>query len=91
MILGDIGQELLNEYASVLNIDIKKAEFIINSNKTMKTFLQQEEGLKLTSKERNLSLLLRGTLGRKMYDFSPITNVEIELIKTLLNYKTEVL
>lgn len=81
MILDEIGNELLNEYANVLKISLESAKFIINSNKTMKTFLQQEEGLKLTSKERNLSLLLRGTLGRKMYDFSPIAYSEIKIIK----------
>ena len=88
MNIGKTGTYLLKQYASTLKINESVAYDIISNNKTMKTFIEQEPALSITSTTRNLHALMSGTIGRKNNFSDPITDHEIEIVKQL--YKIDI-
>lgn len=88
MNIGKTGTYLLKQYASTLKINESVAYDIISNNKTMKTFIEQEPALSITSTARNLHALMSGTIGRKNNFSDPITDHEIEIVKQL--YKIDI-
>ncbi|NFF80409.1 hypothetical protein FDA09_11670 [Clostridium botulinum] len=82
------GKILLKEYADTLKISIEDATKIIMKNKSAIIFLQQDNALGLTSKNKNLGILLRTTLLRQKDDFSELNSKDIDFIKKY--YKLEI-
>ena len=81
MNLGKEGEFLFKEYISVLGIKKEDATKIIMKNRAALIFLNGESGLRMNSRKKNLSILLRTTVFREFNNFEPITIKEINNVR----------
>lgn len=79
---GKEAQVLLKVYSRILKISEQNTIEIINSNKLAEDFLSDESFLKSTGNVSNLNNILFITLLREDNNFYPVTEVEIERLKT---------
>lgn len=79
--LTETGKSLFKLYQDILKIDEETAIAIIRNNKSVQLFITGKYFGVLTSVLEAVSIVIKNTLFRKKYDFSPLKASEVDLLK----------